>query len=157
MSSATSASSSIGGALAVGEAFSFHVKYENVMIPMRDGVKLAGDLYLPAVDGVLEEGESRKSSHCRRADFLPPKLSLTSKFALARFLPSPSLRSSLPLRADSHPLQQGCRKPRLAQSRLLLDAKWYAWQTRRASRGEAEEADGTRLAFSFCSLPIVCS
>jgi len=36
--------------------YTFHVKYHNVMIPMRDGVKLAGDLYMPAIDGKPEEG-----------------------------------------------------------------------------------------------------
>jgi predicted acyl esterase len=29
---------------------------ENVMIPMRDGIKLAGDLYLPAEDGIIKSG-----------------------------------------------------------------------------------------------------
>jgi hypothetical protein len=33
----------------------FHCKYENVLIPMRDGVRLAGDLYRPAMNGVPDE------------------------------------------------------------------------------------------------------
>ncbi len=38
------------------ETLSFHVLHENQAIPMRDGVVLYGDLYLPAIDGVVEEG-----------------------------------------------------------------------------------------------------
>ncbi len=38
------------------ETLSFHVLRENQPIPMRDGVILYGDLYLPAIDGVVEEG-----------------------------------------------------------------------------------------------------
>lgn len=38
------------------ETFAFHMKFEDVLVPMRDGVRLAGDLYLPAIDGEVEEG-----------------------------------------------------------------------------------------------------
>ena len=38
-------------------AETFHVKYEGVIIPMRDGVQLAGDLYLPAVEGRPDESQ----------------------------------------------------------------------------------------------------
>lgn len=40
-------------------AETFHVKYEGVVIPMRDGVQLSGDLYLPAVEGKPDESQSR--------------------------------------------------------------------------------------------------
>ena len=33
------------------------VVQKNVMVPMRDGVKLATDLYLPAKDGEVAEGK----------------------------------------------------------------------------------------------------
>jgi hypothetical protein len=36
------------------ESVTFHVLYENVMIPMRDAVELAGDLFLPAINGFVD-------------------------------------------------------------------------------------------------------
>ena len=48
----------LGVVAARTEIFAFHMKFEDVMTPMRDGVRLAGDLYLPAVEGELEEGRT---------------------------------------------------------------------------------------------------
>jgi hypothetical protein len=39
------------------EQLAFLAHYINIEIPMRDGILLAGDLYLPAIDGVPEEGQ----------------------------------------------------------------------------------------------------
>lgn len=58
----------------VRSVFSFHIKYENIQITMRDGARLAGDLYLPAVEGEPEEGQysvfessgAHRVSGCRR-------------------------------------------------------------------------------------------
>jgi predicted acyl esterase len=36
----------------------WHVQYVDVLTPMRDGVKLAGDLYLPAINGVADNCQS---------------------------------------------------------------------------------------------------
>lgn len=48
------------------EAFTFHIRYQNVLTPMRDGVKLAGDLYMPAIDGVVEPGTRRNTEQYAR-------------------------------------------------------------------------------------------
>ena len=39
---------------AQADSLSFHLVYDDVMIPMRDGVELAGDLYLPSVNAALD-------------------------------------------------------------------------------------------------------
>jgi len=53
------AAAQVGGVQAAGvEIATFHVKYINVQTPMRDGVKLVGDLYLPAINGVPDDSQS---------------------------------------------------------------------------------------------------
>jgi hypothetical protein len=49
----------------------FHCKYENVLIPMRDGVRLAGDLYRPAMNGVPDECQWTRRAHTLCADQRP--------------------------------------------------------------------------------------
>ena len=39
---------------AQADSLSFHLVYDDVMIPMRDGVELAGDLYLPSINSTLD-------------------------------------------------------------------------------------------------------
>ena len=36
------------------DSLSFHLVYDDVMVPMRDAVELAGDLYIPAVNNVID-------------------------------------------------------------------------------------------------------
>src|ERR1700749_4913800 len=36
------------------DSLSFHLVYDDVMIPMRDGVELCGDLYIPAINGNID-------------------------------------------------------------------------------------------------------
>lgn len=43
--------------------YTFHVCYKNIQIPMRDGIRLRGDLYMPAMDGKPEEGQARSKSN----------------------------------------------------------------------------------------------
>lgn len=60
------AAAQVGGVQAAGvEIATFHVKYLNVKTPLRDGVKLAGDLYLPAINGVPDDSRMT-DAHTRR-------------------------------------------------------------------------------------------
>ena len=36
------------------DSLSFHLVYDDVLIPMRDGVELAGDLYIPSVHNTID-------------------------------------------------------------------------------------------------------
>lgn len=63
------AAAQVGGVQAAGvEIATFHVKYLNVKTPLRDGVKLAGDLYLPAINGVPDDSQTHMTGGSREME-----------------------------------------------------------------------------------------
>lgn len=111
------AAAQVGGVQAAGvEIATFHVKYLNVKTPLRDGVKLAGDLYLPAINGVPDDSQAHTNSGLRETESESKQLCMhpltldrchCGLSAADFFL----FRSPISLRVDSHSLQQEQGEP----------------------------------------------
>ena len=66
-----------------------HIQYDvilkkNIMVPMRDGTKLATDVYLPAISGKMVEGKFPAVIERTPYDNASPRLVDTARFYASR-------------------------------------------------------------------------